>query len=147
LGILTGTSHAAAAVRLGSEAAEQVFNDLRRFLAEHRSALERERLAISTANNVLKDLSNGESSWLKYSPPEVKGRLLDILCFDYGPTFWDRFTVGQNSREQAVVKLLQLSQCWRDYEETVTRINSTGSKGSFDANRDRLLRLIRAYPA
>lgn len=147
LGILTGTSHAAAAVRLGSEAAEQVFNDLRRFLAEHRSALERERLAISTANNVLKDLSNGESSWLKYSPPEVKGRLLDILCFDYGPTFWDRFTVGQNSREQAVVKLLQLSQCWRDYEETVTRINSTGSKGGFDANRDRLLRLIRAYPA
>jgi hypothetical protein len=74
-------------------------------------------------------------------------RLLDILCFDYGPTFWDHLTFGYNSREKAILTLLEISQSWRDYEETVTRINPTGEKGSFDGNRARLRNLMRLFPS
>lgn len=147
LGIITGASYTAIAIRLGSEAADRVSRDVRRVIDAHRSALEKERLAITTGNNILADLSSGESSWLKYAPPEVKGRLLDILCFDYHPTVWDRYTLGPNSREQATLALLEISQCWRDYEETIIRMNSTGDKGNFAANRARLHNLMRLSPA
>lgn len=60
---------------------------------------------------------------------------------------WDRYTFGHNSREKAILALLEISQCWRDYEETVTRINPAGAKGNFAANRDRQRSLMRAFPA
>src|SRR5690554_3892753 len=152
-GIITATNTALIGLRLGSRAAELVATEIRDIIYSHQSALARERLAITTAENILADIEAGDMSWLKYSPPEVKGRLLDILCFDYGPTFWDKYAFGHNSREKAIVVLLKLSQCWRDYEETVTRINSSGTKGNFNANRQRLRlrlrlrRLMRVYPA
>ena len=146
LGIMTGASYTAAAVTLGTRAAETIAGDTIRIIEEHRTSLQRERLAITTADNILRDLGR-DDGWLKYSPPEVKGRLLDILCFDYGPTFWDRYTLGHNSREKAILALLEISQCWRDYEETVTHMNSMGHKGSFSVNRNRLRNLVRAYPA
>ncbi|PAU87430.1 hypothetical protein CK507_12075 [Pseudomonas sp. WN033] len=147
LGILTGTNYAAMAVRFGAEAADRVGRDLARFIEAHRTAREREQLAITTAENILSDLAQRDNSWIKYAPPEVKGRLLDILCFDYGPTFWDRYTWGANSRERAILALLEVSQCWRDYEETVTRINPTGDKGNYTANRNRLRSLMRLFPS
>jgi len=49
-------------------------------------------------------------------------RLLDILCaLINGPHFLDALNVGYNSREKAILSLLEkISQSWRDYEETVT---------------------------
>ena len=135
------------AARLGLEVIEDVADEVQRVMSMHSDAVQRENTAITTANNILSDLTLGDNSWLKYAPPEVKGRLLDILCFDYGPTFWDRYTLGHNSREKAILALLEISQCWRDYEETVTRINPEGSKGSFTANRTRLQNLMRLFPA
>src|SRR5690606_13851526 len=146
LGVLTGAGYITVAARLGLEAAEQVANDIEMFVSRQRDASAKEQLAITTAKNTLEDLSKGESSWLKYAPPEVKGRLLDIICFDFGPTIWDFYTVGPNSRERAILALLEISQCWRDYEETVTRMNQTGEKGDFSVNRERLRRLMRSSP-
>lgn len=147
LGVLKGVGYATEAIHYGGAAAEWVAGEINTLIEEHRTARAREQLAINTADNILSDLAQSDNSWIKYAPPEVKGRLLDILCFDYGPTFWDRYAFGHNSREKAILALLEISQCWRDYEETVTRINPAGAKGNFAANRDRLRSLMRAFPA
>ncbi|AQZ95372.1 LysM peptidoglycan-binding domain-containing protein [Halopseudomonas phragmitis] len=147
LGVLKGVGYATEAIHYGGAAAEWVAGEINALIEEHRTAREREQLAINTADNILSDLAQRDNSWIKYAPPEVKGRLLDILCFDYGPTFWDRYTWGANSRERAILALLEVSQCWRDYEETVTRINPTGNKGNFSANRNRLRSLMRLFPS
>ena len=146
-GIITAANSITVGGRLGSAAADMVAAEIRDLIRSHQTARERERLAITVADNILDDVASGDASWLKYAPPEVKGRLLDVLCFDYGPTFWDKYTFGRNSREKALVILLELSQSWRDYEETVTRINSAGTRGSFAANRERLRQLMRVFPA
>src|SRR5690606_5358156 len=146
LGVLTGAGYITVAARLGLEAAEQVANDIEMFVSRQRDASAKEQLAITTAKNTLEDLSKGESSWLKYAPPEVKGRLLDIICFDFGPTIWDFYTVGPNSRERAILALLEISQCWRDYEETVTRMNQTGEQRASSLNRERQRTLTRCPP-
>ena len=146
-GILTGAGYAIVAVRFGAQAAESIGRDVRLIIEEHRTAAEREKLAITLADNIVADIGRGDASWIRHAPPEVKGQLLDILCFDYGPTFWDVFTVGFNSREQAMLTLLEASQSWRDYEETVTRITPNGGKGSFALNRRRLRDLMRLFPA
>lgn len=147
LGVLQGVGYATRVINYGNSTAQQAAEDIKRLIARHRTALQREELALTTARNILSDLTSSDNSWLKYSPPEVRGRLLDILCFDYGPTFWDRYTLGYNTREQAILSLLEISQCWRDYEETVTRINPTGDKGNYTANRDRLRSLMRLFPS
>ena len=147
LGVLTGVGYAMLAARFGASTAESVGNEIDRITARHADSIRKEQVAITTANNILADLEQANNSWLKYSPPEVRGRLLDILCFDYGPSFWDIYTMGYNSREKAILSLLEISQGWRDYEETVTRINPTGDKGSFAANRARLRHLMRLFPS
>ena len=146
-GVLTGMNYAGIAVRFGFEAAESIEADIEVLFAKHSAARGREKFAITTANNILVDISRGEESWIKHAPPEVKGRILDILCFDWGPSFWDKYTSGFNSRESAILELLKTLQCWRDYEETVTRMAPDGNKGNFMANRNRLKNLMRLFPA
>lgn len=146
-GVLTGMNYAGLAVRFGLRAAETIETEIEILIAKHSAARDRERFAITTANNILVDISRGEASWIIHSPPEVKGRLLDILCFDWGPSFWDKYTSGFNSRESAILELLKTLQCWRDYEETVTRMTPDGKKGDFVINRNRLHNLMRLFPA
>ena len=146
-GVLTGMNYAGIAVLFGYEAAESIDADIRVLFAKHSAARDRETFAITTANNILVDISRGEESWIKHAPPEVKGRILDILCFDWGPSFWDKYTLGFNSRESAILELLKTLQCWRDYEETVTRMTPDGKKGNFAINRNRLRDLMRLFPA
>lgn len=145
-GILTGAGYATVAVRLGMEAADEVAEDIQRIIKGHAIAVDREKLAISTADNVLSDLNRSDQSWIKYAPPEVKGRLLNIICYDYALTPFDLYTLGSNSRERAILALLEASQCWRDYEETVTRMTTNGDKGNFAHNRTRLRNVMRAVP-
>ena len=40
---------------------------------------------------------------------------------------------------------MESSQSWRDYEETVIRINPEGAKGDYNANRQRLQDFMRLY--
>lgn len=141
-------------VSIASIAAESVMmgeRDLRmqldKYFQSHRSEMERERLAIITAKNVLIDIEKGSINWILHAPPEVKGSLLDVLCSDYGPSFWDKYTSGFSVRERAILSIFELSQSWRDYQETVSRMNQTGDKASFVENRKRLVTLMRLFPS
>lgn len=143
--LLTGSPIAAAVSILGTQAAGGLKALITNTFDEHIAAQDREKLAIKTADNILRDAQQGQTSWLRHAPPEVKGRLLDTVCYDYGFTPLDYYTFGANSREKAVLTLLESSQSWRDYEETVTRMNSTGKKGNFQSNRQRLQDFMRLY--
>lgn len=144
-GLITGSPIQTAILIFGTQAAEGILEDINRLYRAHNAARDREKLAIQTSENILRDAQQGQTSWLRHAPPEVKGRLLDIVCYDYGFTPLDRYTLGANSRESAVLTILESSQSWRDYEETVTRINPTGAKGDYSANRQRLQDFMRLY--
>ncbi|HEA51721.1 hypothetical protein LCGC14_0763000 [marine sediment metagenome] len=145
-GILTGATVARAAALFGMQAADDINQTIDLLVTGHQTSIAKEQLAIKTAINILSDFESENSGWLKYAPPEVKGRLLNIMCFDYGPTFWDFYRAGRNTREEAILTLLKSSQSWRDYEEIVTRMNPKGEKGSFTLNRKRLQNLMRLFP-
>ncbi|WP_372875725.1 LysM peptidoglycan-binding domain-containing protein [Pseudomonas sp.] len=143
--LLTGSPIRVAATELGSQALDKVGESIKIIFRRHQTSHARESLAIQAAEHVLRDALLGQTSWLRHAPPEVKGRLLDTICYDYGVTPWDYYTLGANSREQAILTLLESSQSWRDYEETVTRMNPEGTKGNFEANRQRLRDFMRLY--
>lgn len=145
--ILTGTSISIAGAKLFKSSALEVKTIVDQFAASRRDEIERESLAIATAQNILADIQNGPSSWVLHATPEVKGRLLDMLCFDYGPSFWDRYTYGFNQRERAILRILEQSQSWRDYQETIERMNQMSEKSSFAFNRSRLATLMRLFPS
>jgi hypothetical protein len=142
-GLVMGSPIQAMITKLGTRAASTIQREIEKLLTEHSNSLEREELAIRTATNLLRDVQQGQASWVRHAPPEVKGRILDIICHDYIATPFDFYTVGANSREQAILTLLESSQSWRDYEETITRINQHGRKKDFAANRQRLQSFMR----
>ena len=146
-GLLMGLSITTAGAEAAGSSVTYLQVAVRDYVQAHRNEIDRERLAITTARNLMTDLEQGSKSLVLHAPPEVKGPLLDILCFDYGPSFWNKYTAGFNLRERAILRILTLSQSWRDYQETVSRMNQTGHKTSFAANRKRLTDLMRAFPA
>lgn len=89
----------------------------------------------------------GAQSWVGHSPPEVKGPLLDILCYDYWLTLERVGVAGFYRRERAILKILEMSRSWRDYEEMVARMNSRGVKRDFSENRERLVDLMSWLPS
>jgi len=141
--LIMGSPIKAVVTKLGTRAASAIQLEIKKMLVEHSNSLEREELAIRTANNLLRDVQQGQDSWVRHAPPEVKGRILDIICYDYITTPLDFYTLGPNSREQAILTLLESSQSWRDYEETITRINQDGRKKDFETNRQRLKSFMR----
>ena len=143
--LITGSPIQAAVLILGTQAAEGILDDINRLYRAYNAARDREKLAIQTSENILRDAQQGQTSWLRHAPPEVKGRLLDIVCYEYEMTPLDFYTFGANSRESAILTLLESSQSWRDYEETITRMNQEGGKGNFATNRQRLQEFMRLY--
>ncbi|WGK62211.1 LysM domain-containing protein [Halopseudomonas sp. SMJS2] len=141
-GIMTGTSVAGEAVKFGTAVATEIIDDVQNIMRRHRTAIDRERLAFRTAENVLKDLEKGVGSWVGHAPPEVKGILLDVLCYDYWLTLERIGVAGFYRRERAILKILETSRSWRDYEEMITRMNPLGSKQEFNENRKRLIDLM-----
>src|SRR5690606_34495995 len=125
-GLMTGTSIAQEAARIGVERAGIIINEVERIIDSHQSAMRREALAKSTATNVLLDMEVPRYSWVILSPPEVKGAVLNVICYDYRLTP-DRYVpFVDNKRDQAIRKILESSQSWRDYQELVTRMTRTG---------------------
>ena len=141
-GIMTGTSVAGEAVKFGTAVATEIIDDVQNIMRRHRTAIDRERLAFRTAENVLKDLEKGVGSWVCHAPPEVKGILLDVLCYDYWLTLERICVAGFYRSERAILKILETSRSWRDYEEMITRMNPLGSKQEFNENRKRLIDLM-----
>lgn len=145
--VLTGASITDEAVKLGTRLATGILRDVTDLLQEQKTAILRERLAFQTADNVLQDVAKGAQSWVGHSPPEVKGPLLDILCYDYWLTLERIGVAGFYRRERAILKILETSRSWRDYEEMVARMNSRGVKRDFSENRERLVDLMSWLPS
>ena len=146
-GLLTGSSIANEAARFGKEVMNEIVPEVTRLVKLHKTSMQREQLAIRLAENILADVERGGASWLMYAPPEVKGPLLDIVCYDYWLTPERIGSIRADKRDRAILLILEASQSWRDYEEVVSRMNSDGSKGSYSENRKRLFKLMDWLPS
>ncbi len=102
----------------------------------------REKQGVEIALNLVRDLADKENSVFLHSPPEVKGTVLDNILYDWWvtPNLW-----GSNDiKIQAVNKILLTFQSWRDFEETVFRMNPEGTArpAEFRKNLDRLFDFV-----
>ena len=138
----TGVNLSLAAANLAEQGTQTVisfFNDLSIALS---SSLDRERVALEFATNIISDNEKGEESILRHSPPEAKARLLFILTDDFWltPQLFD----GTRTKVQAVSLILQSMQGWRDFEETIVRINESAEPfpQQFDENVRRVFSFI-----
>jgi len=130
----TGLNLSVAAANLAEQGTQTVisfFDDLSIALV---SGLDRERVALEFATNIISDSEKGEESILRHSPPEAKARLLFVLTDDFWltPQLFD----GTRTKVQAVSLILRSMQGWRDFEETIVRINESAEPfpQQFDEN-------------
>jgi len=102
----------------------------------------RERLGAELAQNVVSDLALEENAVFLHSPPEVKGIVLDNILYDWWvtPDIWS----SNDIKIQAVSEILASFQSWRDFEETVFRMNPEGvaNREDFQVNLDRLFEFV-----
>jgi hypothetical protein len=103
---------------------------------------QREIQGAELAQNVIEDLKLQEYAVFLHSPPEVKGTVLDNILYDWWltPSIWS----SDDIKIQAVNQILRTFQSWRDFEETVLRMNPEGTArpAEFQKNLDRLFELI-----
>lgn len=103
---------------------------------------QREQLGAELAENVVKDLRLGEGALFLHSPPEVKGVVLDNILYDWWvtPEIWG----SDDIKIKAVNQILNTFQSWRDFEETVVRMNPEGvaKRAYFDENLNRLFDFV-----
>jgi len=78
----------------------------------------------------------------RHSPPEVKGAVLDNILYDWWvtPNLWG----ADDIKIMAVKQIMETFQGWRDFEETVMRMNPEGfaRHEEFESNVDRLFAFI-----
>jgi len=112
------------------------------FLDEFFSGRQLEKKGAQMAENVLSDLDKGEEAIFLHSPPEVKGVVLDLLLYDWWVT--PGFVDESDKKVKAVSEILKTFQSWRDFEETVARMNSKGSAkpNELEDNLERLFSFV-----
>lgn len=128
------------------ETAEEFANSVANEVADYINAVFvnrfREKRGAELAQNVVKDLMAGEDSVFLHSPPEVKGTVLDNILYDWWvtPDIWS----NNDIKIQAVNEIVASFQSWRDFEETVMRMNPAGISqlGEFQTNLERLFDFI-----
>ncbi|MGP4846242.1 LysM peptidoglycan-binding domain-containing protein [Marinobacter sp. 1Y8] len=112
------------------------------FVSSQLNGWSKERKSEELAENILTDIAQEESSVFRHSPPEAKGPLFEKLLFDYGltPQIFD----GTRTKVRAIAEMLKTFQSWRDFEETMIRMNPDGSASDVevDANAERIFRFI-----
>lgn len=130
------------AVQAAEEFANSMATDVVRFVESMFVNRARERQAPEIAYNVVADLELGEESVFRHSPPEVKGVVLDNILYDWWvtPNLWSE----EDIKIRAVQKIMETFQGWRDFEETVKRMNPEGfaRQEEFDSNLDRLFEFV-----
>ena len=112
------TVSAARMVEQGVSTIDEFMDDLAVAL---QSNLDRERVGREVAQNIIADDERGEESVLRHSPPEVKAKLLNLLIDDFWLT--PKLLDGTFTKVKAVGLILQSMQSWRDFEESMVRIN------------------------
>ncbi len=125
------TVTAAKMVEQGISTIDEFMDDLAVALQSNR---ERERVGLEVAQNIIADDERGEESVLRHSPPEVKAKLLNLLIDDFWLT--PELLDGTYTKVIAVGLILQSMQSWRDFEETMVRINPENEPrhGDFEEN-------------
>lgn len=130
----------------GVEAAQEFANgaieNIVRYVDGFFIGRQREQQSAELAQNVINDLKLRESAVFLHSPPEVKGTVLDNILYDWWltPDIWS----SNDIKIQAVNQILSTFQSWRDFEETVLRMNPEGKArpAEFQENLNRLFEFI-----
>lgn len=124
------------------EFATSVVTGLAEFVDDVFVGRKRERGGAELAQNVVNDLALKENAVFLHSPPEVKGTVLDNILYDWWvtPDIWS----SNDIKIQAVSEILASFQSWRDFEETVFRMNPEGvaNREDFQENLDRLFEFV-----
>ncbi|MCK0105952.1 LysM domain-containing protein [Marinobacter sp. S0848L] len=124
------------------EFATSVVTALAEFVDDVFVGRKRERGGAELAQNVVNDLALKEDAVFLHSPPEVKGTVLDNILYDWWvtPDIWS----SNDIKIQAVSEILASFQSWRDFEETVFRMNPEGvaNREDFQENLDRLFEFV-----
>jgi LysM repeat protein len=132
---LTAVDAAVEFTAIATDRISEVVNDI--FVSR-----KRERDGAELAQNIVADIKSKEDSVLLHSPPEVKGAVLDNILYDWWvtPDIWN----DNDIKIQAVIEIVNSFQGWRDFEETVVRMNPEGiaERAEFDKNFERLFDFI-----
>lgn len=130
------------AVAAAHEFSTSLVSGLAEFVEDVFVGRNRERLGAELAQNVVSDLALEENAVFLHSPPEVKGIVLDNILYDWWvtPDVWS----SSDIKIQAVSEILASFQSWRDFEETVFRMNPEGvaNRGDFQVNLGRLFDFV-----
>lgn len=130
----TGTNFSVAAAQMAERGATRVLDFMDNLGDDLQSNLERERIGREIANNLIADDARGAESVLRHSPPEVKAKLLHVLIGDFWLT--PKLLDGTFTKVKAVGLILQSMQSWRDFEETMVRINPENESKKVDFEKN-----------
>lgn len=138
----TGINLTLSAARIAEQGVRVVDDYMDDLAIALNSGFERERVGQEVAQNIIDDKDRGEESVLRHVPPEVKAKFLHLLIDDYWltPKLFD----GTMSKVEAVGLILQSMQSWRDFEETMVRINrhTQAIAADFDENVRKVFNFI-----
>ena len=130
------------AIGAAEEFANSMATEIVRFVESFFINRAREERGHELAYNVVVDLALAEDSVFRHSPPEVKGAVLDNILYDWWvtPNLWG----DDDIKITAVKQIMETFQGWRDFEETVVRMNPGGfaRQEEFDSNVERLFAFI-----
>ena len=134
-----GLTWAGAASEFLSGSVDSVAAKLTDFFSDY----DREKKGGVLAENLLEDFGRGEEGVFLHSPPEVKGIVLDSLLYDWWAT--PGFLDENDKKVEVTKKILPTFQSWRDFHETVVRMNPDGiaRPDEFDNNLVRLFDFVR----
>jgi len=129
-------------VQAASEVANGAADYLAGYIEDFFSGRDMEKKSYVLAANLSSDLKRDEEAVFMHSPPEVKGIMLDAILYDWWLT--PDFSEDKEIKIKAVRGALESFQSWRDFEETIVRMNSKGlaKHADFDRNAKRLFEFM-----
>lgn len=134
------TAYEAARELANSLDVKQIWDEVGRFFVGR----SREAEGTELAHKVLADIEQGTGSVFRHSPPEVKGPVIDNILYDWWatPELWS----GKEEKVDALKKILESFQSWRDFRETMERMNPQGTAepANYGENVERLFDFIDA---
>ncbi len=147
--LLQGNLVGAQALAVGAIGA-RVISDSASLLESWRNLWEDQKLAQKLINNI-----NQNADFLKFTLPEVKGRILYLLV-NPGGVFYQLgtwFDSLQTDRKKAVLKVLAWIQSQRDYQEVLEHMgvnipqgkDDSGKKDRVKKNKDYLLEFLEGF--
>ncbi|WP_150914471.1 LysM peptidoglycan-binding domain-containing protein [Marinobacter halotolerans] len=137
-----GVEYAVAATELATSGFDYMEREVIAFISAQREGLAKENDVEILAENLIKDIARNEKSVFRHSPPEVKGVVLYKLTYDHWltPQLFD----GTFTKVKAIGEVLKTFQGWRDFNETMLRMNPDGEAeaGVGEINAEKLFKFI-----